>query len=81
MQKRHHNRKQYFEEQGFTTEKYVIPFIEGCMEVNIQTRVLEIGCGEGGNMKPFHDRGCEIIGVDLNGKKLEKAKTFFQGIQ
>ena len=78
MQKRHSDRKQYFKEQGFTTEKYVIPFIEDCLKISAQTRVLEIGCGEGGNLKPFHDIGCETVGVDISERKLEKAKAFFK---
>ena len=84
MQKRHTDRKLYFDEQSYTTEKYVIPFIEkwSGMAVDGQSgllRVLEIGCGEGGNLKPFLDRGCECTGVDLNGPQIERAREFFAG--
>lgn len=77
MQERHFNRKKYFDEQGITTEKYVIPYIEECFPISKTTRVLEIGCGEGGNLMPFVKRGCETVGVDLNKGQIEKAKTFF----
>lgn len=77
MQKRRTNRQQYFEEQGYTTKKYVIPFIEEFLPINAQTTILEIGCGEGGNLTPFLDIGCKVVGVDLNGPQLERAATFF----
>lgn len=76
MQERHLNRKQYFDEQGITTEKYVIPYIENCMPIEKDTHVLEIGCAEGGNMAPFIARGCYTVGVDLNERQIEKAKSF-----
>ena len=101
MQERHRNRKLYFDEQAYTTKKYVIPFIEkwggvsvgavrsdtGSVSSDARTddgkpldmRVLEIGCGEGGNLKPFLDRGCVCTGVDLNGPQIERAKEFFAG--
>lgn len=76
MQDRHRNRKQYFTEQGITTKKYVIPYIEEVKSITNKTRVLEIGCGEGGNLIPFIERGCEVVGIDLNDKKIENAKIF-----
>ncbi len=78
MQERHLNRHQYFIEQGITTEKFVIPYIEEVMPVNAQTKVLEIGCGEGGNMTPFLKRGCHTVGVDLNGPQVERAREFLK---
>jgi len=78
MQERHLNRKQYFSEQATTTEKYVIPFIREIIEINKRTSVLEIGCGEGGNLKPFLDLGCErIVGVDFSPGKIKNANCFF----
>ncbi len=76
MQERHRNRAAYFKEQGITTKKYVIPYIEKVKKIKQGTRVLEIGCGEGGNLSPFIDLGCEIIGIDLNSKQIENAKLF-----
>jgi SAM-dependent methyltransferase len=77
MQERHKDRKRYFEEQVYTTEKYVIPFVAEVMPVTKNISVLEIGCGEGGNMKPFLDLGCKVIGIDLNIKQIENAKAYF----
>ncbi len=77
MQQRHKDRKRYFDEQAFTTEKYVIPYIEKHKRLYPETSVLEIGCGEGGNLKPFVDLGCKCTGIDLNGLQIENAKRFF----
>lgn len=76
MQERHQNRKLYFKEQSYTTDTYVLPFIERSMEVNERTRVLEIGCGEGGNLDPFLQRGCEVYGIDLNAEQISNAKEY-----
>lgn len=38
--------------------------------------VLEVGCGEGGVLKPFIDKGCECVGVDLAANRIELAKEF-----
>lgn len=77
MQKRHINRQQYFEEQSYTTQKYVIPYIETIRPIHKDMKVLEIGCGEGGNIKPFLDLGCKVIGVDMNSKHLQLAEYFY----
>jgi 2-polyprenyl-3-methyl-5-hydroxy-6-metoxy-1,4-benzoquinol methylase len=78
MQERHLDRKKYFGEQSATTEKYVIPFIRETIEINEDTSVLEIGCGEGGNLMPFLNIGCKrIVGVDMSKGKIENANLFF----
>ena len=76
MQERHRNRLLYFHEQAETTEKYVIPYIEQVFPLREGLRVLEIGCGEGGNLKPFLDRGFYCTGIDLNKAQIENAKVF-----
>ena len=78
MQERHKNRKQYFDEQGITTRKYVIPYVESIIPVGQGTRVLEIGCGEGGNLIPFIENGCEVVGIDIIEKQIENAKKLIE---
>lgn len=78
MQERHVNRQLYFDEQGETTRKYVIPFISKLHSVTSSSRVLEIGCGEGGNMAPFLDMGCQVMGIDINQWQIENAHTFYK---
>ncbi|MBN3034450.1 MAG: class I SAM-dependent methyltransferase [Bacteroidales bacterium] len=77
MQKRHTDRQKYFNEQELTTSRYVVPFIAGIKKIEPDCSVLEIGCGEGGNMKPFLDMGCKVTGVDLSESKINNARLFF----
>lgn len=56
--------------------KYVIPFIEKIFPLQKDFRVLEIGCGEGGVLKTFLDRGCTGVGVELSESRTELARKF-----
>ncbi|MBA3828427.1 MAG: methyltransferase domain-containing protein [Taibaiella sp.] len=56
---------------------YVMPFIEQTKPIQEGIRVLEIGCGEGGVLAPFADRGCYCVGVDLACHRIEHAQKFF----
>ncbi len=76
MQERHSNRERYFEEQARTTERYYIPYIRRFVRA-IPDEVLEVGCGEGGNLMPFARMGCRVTGVDMAAPRVEQAKTFF----
>ena len=78
MQERHQNRRQYFKELAETSEKYYIPYIESFAEIDWQqARVLEIGCGEGGNLLPFARRGSIVYGVDMAEGRIKQALEFF----
>ncbi|MFT5969763.1 MAG: SAM-dependent methyltransferase [Flavobacteriales bacterium] len=79
MQERHSNQQQYFNEQITTTKKFVVPFISTIRNVESGQRILEIGCGESGNLMPFLDLGCVCVGVDLSSGKIKKGKEFFKG--
>lgn len=75
-EQRRANRERYFKEQDFTTEKYVVPYIESCKQLARNARVLEIGCGEGGNLKYFVSKGYEVVGIDLIEVQIERAKYY-----
>ena len=77
MQKRHLDPLQYINEQIFTTQKYIVPFIQQVKQIDDSSHVLEVGCGEAGNLKPFLDLGCKCIGVDFSTHKIEKGREFF----
>jgi len=77
MQNRHCHRDIYFREQSRTTEKYIIPYIHAFLPIHPDLMVAEIGCGEGGNLKPFLDRGCRAAGIDLSENKISNAGRFF----
>lgn len=76
MQERHTNLQQYFNEQAITTRKFVIPYIESLKAVTKGVRVLEIGCGTGGNLVPFLDAGCVVTGVDIAVTSIDLARGF-----
>ncbi|MCU0365980.1 MAG: methyltransferase domain-containing protein [Bacteroidales bacterium] len=81
MHDRHKDREQYFREQALTTARHVIPFINSTLQVNEEISVLEIGCGEGGNLKPFLDAGCRrITGIDISEGKISNARNFYSAI-
>lgn len=80
MQERHTNRQRYFEEQALTTRKHVIPYISKVKPITKESRILEIGCGEGGNLNPFLEMGCEVIGIDINAGQIRNAEMFMQDL-
>lgn len=38
-------------------------------------RVMDIGCGEGGVLAPFWERGCTCVGVDMSEHKINAGRT------
>ncbi len=80
MQERHTNRLQYFNEQSESTRKYVLPYIAEHKTMQVagtKCRVLEIGCGEGGNLLPFLELGHECYGVELSENSYHNAVTYY----
>jgi len=72
----HADRKRYFDIQVLNAEKYVIPFIEEKFPVRPRMRVLEIGCGEGGVLKAFINKGCAGVGVELDAPRIDDAQKY-----
>ena len=68
MQKRHTDRESYFDEQSQTSKNYYIPYIKEVIG-HIPDKVLEVGCGEGGNLLPFAKAGCRVMGVDIHANR------------
>jgi len=66
MQHRHSNKQKYFEEQITSTRQTILPYIQNFIPLGPKTRVLEVGCGHGGNLIPFIEKGCNATGVDLS---------------
>lgn len=77
MQVRHINRKQYFEELAATSYKYYIPVIHEYHSLLPESRILEIGCGDGGNLLPFARIRCEVVGIDISESRIKDAGRFF----
>lgn len=77
MQERQKDRFLYFKELATTSEKYFIPYINKFKSINSHLQVLEIGCGDGGNLLPFSKMGCNTIGVDMAETRIKDAIRFF----
>lgn len=75
----HADRKRYFEIQAINAARFVIPFIEEKFPITPGMRVLEIGCGEGGVLKAFTDRGCYGVGVELDAPRIVHAEEYMAG--
>ena len=78
MQERHIDRKLYFNEQSITTEKYVIPYIREIRNIDTNSVILEVGCGEGGNLEPFLKMGCKVYGIDILDHQIQIARGIFE---
>ncbi|KAA2241613.1 class I SAM-dependent methyltransferase [Chitinophaga agrisoli] len=65
-----------YQQQVDNSRNYVIPFIEQAMPIQPGTRVMEIGCGEGGVLTPLLEKGCHCVGVDLDHPRIELANQF-----
>ncbi len=77
MQQRHIDRRVYFEESAKTSRNFYIDYILKLKGVDSGVKILEIGCGEGGNLLPFAELGCSVTGIDCSKVKVENAKKFF----
>ena len=79
MQERHKDYKTYFEESISSSVKYYIPYIKECASLPLgkSLKVLEVGCGLGGNLFPFAEMGCKVSGVDIDALSVEYAKAFY----
>lgn len=70
--------RQYFYQLAETSRKYYLPYLSSFMRIGEGTAVLEIGCGEGGNLLPFAQTGCQVTGVDMAEDKIRAARQFFR---
>lgn len=81
MQQRHIDRQIYFDESAKTSRDFYLAHIQKFKNVDSTLKILEIGCGEGGNLLPFAEIGCRVTGIDCSDIKITNAKSFFDGIK
>ena len=67
----------YFHELAQTSQKYFIPYIKQFKQLGQDSRILEIGCGDGGNLLPFAQMGYYTLGVDISERRIADAQKFF----
>ncbi len=78
MQERQKDRRLYFQELAATSRKYYIPYIQMYKPITSAMKVLEIGCGDGGNLLPFSALGRHTVGVDVAECRIRDARIFFR---
>ena len=77
MKDRYSDRRIYFEELAQTSKEYISRYISIYKDIKSCHYVLEIGCGEGGNLVPFAEIGCKVCGIDISIGKIDNARRFF----
>ncbi|QEH43435.1 bifunctional 2-polyprenyl-6-hydroxyphenol methylase/3-demethylubiquinol 3-O-methyltransferase UbiG [Chitinophaga sp. XS-30] len=65
-----------YQQQVENSRNYVLPFIAQEFPDMNGLRVMEIGCGEGGVLTPFLEKGCHCVGVDLFPERIALATGF-----
>lgn len=76
--KQHKDDKLRYQQQVDNSAAYVLPFIETTKTIGQGINVLEVGCGEGGVLLPFAQRGCFCVGVDLDTPRIDIANDYLQ---
>lgn len=63
-----------FEQQYENAQACLVPFVEDALPPGDERAILDVGCGEGGVLKAFAERGWTGIGVDLGPQRIERAQ-------
>lgn len=74
----HKDHQQRFDQQVENSREYVLPFIEKTKSTGKDINVFEVGCGEGGVLLPFYEKGCYCLGVDLDPIRIDLANDFLK---
>ncbi len=70
----HTDYKVRYQQQVDNAREFVIPFIESGLEKKSGLHILDIGCGEGGVLIPFLEKGNSAVGIELDEIKSGYAK-------
>ena len=72
----HSDEKVRFQQQADNARNYVLPFIEKKVPIQSGMKIMDIGCGDGGVLIPFLEKGCFCTGIELDEMKSVFAKQF-----
>lgn len=72
--KQHLSLEERFRQQYLNSKDYLLPFVEEAFPIQEGMKILEIGAAEGGVLRPFTERNCWVLGVDLHPKRIEVAQ-------
>ena len=71
------DRERYFEALAETSQAFYRPYIGRFRDLAPGAAILEIGCGEGGNLLPFAAAGFSVTGIDISPNKIRNARSYF----
>ena len=80
MQERHLDRQRYFHELENTSREFYVKYLATQQHITAQSKVLEVGCGDGGNLVPFAEMGCTVTGKDIAQCRINDAQTYFKQV-
>jgi SAM-dependent methyltransferase len=75
----HIDYKVRYQQQVDNARQYVLPFIAEALPIKSGMHILDIGCGEGGVLIPFLEKGCTAVGIELDEIKSGYARTLLAG--
>jgi SAM-dependent methyltransferase len=76
--KQHKDDRVRFDQQVDNSRAYVLPFINATKPIVPGLKIFEVGCGEGGVLEPFIEKGCYCVGVDLSQQRIDLANGFLE---
>jgi SAM-dependent methyltransferase len=71
----------YFDQQRENARSSILPFAGDDAPATRGLRVLEVGCGAGGVLAAFCERGADVTGVDLHAPSIEYANRRFAAMR
>lgn len=74
----HKDKETYFKIQYRNSKNSILPFLGNQIPFGTDTRILEIGSAEGGNLKPFAETGCMCTGIELSPGRTALAEKFLK---
>ncbi|MFV0605590.1 MAG: class I SAM-dependent methyltransferase [Niabella sp.] len=75
----HKDLARYFTMNVSNSQEHIMPFINAVKPLQKGMHILDIGCGEGGVIKPMLDMGLTAVGVELNPDRIKDAENFLAG--
>jgi len=69
---------QYHDAKAGHMHAYFLPFVmQFAGELRPETRILDVGCGNGFTCGEFLRRGCKVVGIDLSPQGIAIAKSTY----
>jgi len=72
--------KHFFEQEKHTRD-YLLPYFYKHIPNLVQCKVLEIGCAEGGFLKPCGELGMDVRGIELSADRVTTARQYVPQIK